>query len=149
MSAIKETIDISRRPEDVYSYAIDPSHLAEWQESVVNVKRLDAGPLHEGSRMIVTRRVGRRDFPMTVEVTELDPPHSWHTRGIDGPIRGDARCTIEPLGDGERSRVSIDLDFEAHGMGKVLLPLVVRPHARKEMPKNEQKLKQLLESGAA
>ncbi|MGI5402659.1 SRPBCC family protein [Streptomyces sp. CA-135486] len=148
MSAIKESVDISRRPEDIYSYVTDPSHLPEWQESAVSVQPLGDTPMHVGSRMVVTRRIGRREFPMTMEVTELDPPRSWHMRGVDGPVRGDVHGTIEPLGDGERSRLTLDLEFESHGMGKLLVPLVVRPHARKEMPRNEQKLKGLLESSA-
>lgn len=56
--------------------------------------------------------------------------------------------TIEPLGDGERSRLTMSLDFETHGIGRVLVPLVVRPHVRKEMPRNEQTLKRLLEGSA-
>ncbi|GAA0680561.1 hypothetical protein GCM10010193_37770 [Kitasatospora atroaurantiaca] len=149
MSAIKESVDISRRPEDVYSYVTDPSHLTEWQESAVSVQPLGDTPMGVGSRMVVTRRIGHREFPMTMEVTEFDPPRTWHLRGVDGPVRGNVHGTVEPLGDGERSRVTLDLDFEAHGMGKLLVPLIVRPHARKEMPRNEQKLKGLLESGAA
>ncbi|MGR7000861.1 hypothetical protein ACU686_26940 [Yinghuangia aomiensis] len=43
------------------------------------------------------------------------------------------------------SRVTMALDFEGHGMGKVMLPLVVRPHVKKELPCNEQKLKDVLE----
>ena len=46
------------------------------------------------------------------------------------------------------SRVTMVLDFEGHGIGKLLVPLVVRRQAASEMPKNQQKLKQLLESGA-
>lgn len=145
MSAIKESIDISRRPEDVFSYVTDSSHLPEWQESAVSVRPVGDAPLAVGSRAVVTRRVGRREIPMTVEVAELDPPRSWRIRGVDGPVRGDVKGTIEPLGDGERSRLTLSLDFEAHGIGKLLVPLVVRPHVRKEMPRNEQKLKGLLE----
>jgi len=33
-------------------------------------------------------------------------------------------------------------------LGKLLVPLVVRRQASREMPKNQQKLKQLLEGGA-
>ncbi|MEV0598239.1 SRPBCC family protein [Streptomyces sp. NPDC050315] len=149
MSAIKESVDISRRPEDVYSYVTDPSHLAEWQESVISVEPIgDApiGPMTVGSRMRITRRIGRREFPMTMEVAEVDPPRSWHMRGIDGPVRGDVHGSIEPLEGGTRSRMTIDLDFEGHGMGHLLAPLVVRPHARKEVPRDEQTLKNLLES---
>jgi hypothetical protein len=58
------------------------------------------------------------------------------------------RGTIEPLNDGMRSRVTIELDFEGHGIGKLLVPLVVRRQARKELPKNQQNLKDRLESGA-
>ncbi|MEU9955207.1 SRPBCC family protein [Streptomyces sp. NPDC050982] len=145
MSAIKESIDISCRPEDVFSYVTDPSHLPEWQESAVSVRPVGNAPVAVGSRVVVTRRIGRRDIPMTSEVTELDPPRSWRVDGIDGPIRGHVKGTIEPLGDGERSRLTMSLDFETHGIGKVLVPLVVRPHVRKEMPRNEQTLKRLLE----
>lgn len=85
---------------------------------------------------------------MTAEVAELKPPRSWGIRGVDGPVRGIVKGTIEPLDDGERSRVTIALQFEAHGIGKLLVPLVVRRQARSEMPRNEQKLKEVLERGA-
>ncbi|MCJ1681378.1 SRPBCC family protein [Streptomyces sp. APSN-46.1] len=145
MSAIRESIDISRSPAEVYAYMTDPRHLPEWQDSAVAARRLDDAPLHVGSKVAVTRLIGKREFPMTMEVMELDPPRSWRMHGIDGPVRGDVRGTIEPLDDGARSRVTLDLDFEGHGMGRALVPLVVKPFARKEMPKNEEKLKHLLE----
>jgi uncharacterized protein YndB with AHSA1/START domain len=148
MAAIVESIEINRRPEHVFSYVTDPSRLPEWQQSVVSVRREGDAPLTVGSRAIVTRRVGRRDWPMTAEVAELNPPSSWAIRGTDGPVRGNVKGTIEPLADGERSRVTIALDFEARGIGKLLVPLVVRRQARAEMPKNQQKLKELLERGA-
>jgi hypothetical protein len=101
-----------------------------------------------GSRVVVTRRVGRREQAMTAELSELNPPKSWAVRGIDGPVRGNVKGTIVPLDDGARSRVTIELDFEGHGIGKLLVPLVVRRQAQKEVPRNQQKLKERLESGA-
>jgi uncharacterized protein YndB with AHSA1/START domain len=150
MAPIVESIEISRRPEDVFSYVTDPSRLPEWQESVVSVRREGEGdaPVAVGSRVVVTRRVGRREVAMTTELTELNPPSGWAGRGIDGPVRGIVKGTIEPLGDGERSRLTIALDFEGHGIGKLLVPLVVRRQAQAEMPRNQQKLKQRLESSA-
>ncbi len=61
------------------------------------------------------------------------------------PLRAIAKGAIEPLDNGERSRVTIALDFEAHGIGRLLLPLVVRRQARMQLPRNEQKLKEALE----
>jgi uncharacterized protein YndB with AHSA1/START domain len=148
MSAIKQSIDISRRPEDVYAYMTDPTHMGEWQESVVSVHPSDDAAQHVGSTTVVTRRVNRREFTMTTKVDAMDPPRSFRAHGVDGPIRPVVATTIEPLDNGERSRVTISLDFETHGMGKVLTPLVVRPSARKEMPRNEQRLKEILENRA-
>jgi hypothetical protein len=92
--------------------------------------------------------MGPREQPMTSELAELNPPRSWAVRGVDGPVRGNVNGTIEPLESGERSRVTISLDFEGHGIGKVLVPLVVRRTAQAEVPRNLQKLKERLEGGA-
>ena len=148
MAPIVESIEISRRPEDVFSYATDPSRLPEWQESVVSVRPEGGARPAVGSRYVITRRIGRREVPMTMELTELTPPSSWAIRGVDGPVRGIVKGTIEPLGDGDRSRLTIALDFEGHGAGKLLVPLVVRRQARAEMPRNEQNLKERLETRA-
>jgi hypothetical protein len=59
-----------------------------------------------------------------------------------------SKARSKPLGEGDRSRVSIALEFEAHGIGKLLVPLVVRRQAQAEMPRNLRKLKERLESGA-
>ncbi|SES16244.1 Uncharacterized conserved protein YndB, AHSA1/START domain [Streptomyces sp. yr375] len=149
MSDFRESFDVDRRPEDVWAYVVDPSHLPEWQQSAVSAEPLDPGPTGVGSRLRITRHVGRRDMPMTMKYTEFDPPHAWGMEGVDGPIRGHFRGEITPLDDGRRSRVTMDLDFEGHGIGKILLPLVVRPQVRKELPHNERLLKDLLEHGAA
>jgi uncharacterized protein YndB with AHSA1/START domain len=146
MAPIVNSVEISRRPGDVFAYVTDPSHLSEWQESVVSV-RAD-GPFAVGRTAVVTRRVGRMERAMTNEVTELTPPKTWSLRGVDGPIRGNVKGTVEPLADGERSRVTISLDLEGRGIGKILLPLVVRRQAQAEMPRNMQKLKERLESDA-
>ncbi|MEV8531943.1 SRPBCC family protein [Streptomyces sp. NPDC051211] len=148
MSAIKETIDIARSPAEVYSYVTDPSHIPEWQQSAVSVMRMSDAPMAVGSRVSVTRRMGKREFTSTMEVTEMDPPRSWHLHGVDGPVRADVQGRIEPIENGAASRLTIDLDFEGHGMGRALVPFVVRPAARREMPLNEAKLKTILERGA-
>ncbi|MFA7766015.1 SRPBCC family protein [Streptomyces sp. NPDC048723] len=146
MSAMRKSIDIDRRPEDVYAYLTDPTHLPEWQDSAVSAVPIGDLPVHVGSRVLVTRQIGRRRVPTTMEFVELDPPRSWHVHGVDGPVRPDVRGTIQPLDGGTRSRVTLDVDFEGRGVGRALVPLVVRPMVRKEMPRGEEKLKHLLET---
>jgi uncharacterized protein YndB with AHSA1/START domain len=146
VAPIVESIEIQRRPEDVFSYVIDPSHLAEWQESVVSAHLEGEAPLGVGSRMTHTRQVGRTQRTITQELTEYDPPRRFAFRGIEGPIRAVGEGTIEQLEDaGARSRLTIRLDFEGHGIGKLLVPLVVRRQARSELPRNQRHLKERLE----
>ena len=148
MPAIVESIDISRRPEDVFSYVTDPSHFPEWQDSAVSARREGDAPLAVGSRAVVTRRVGRLKLPTTEEVTELNRPRTWAVRGVGGiPVTAIAKGTIERLDNGERSRLTIAIELEAHGIGRLLAPLVVRRQVRKQLPRNARKLKELLERG--
>jgi Polyketide cyclase / dehydrase and lipid transport len=59
MAPIVRSIEIARRPEDVFSYATDFSRFSEWQEGVVSVRPRAEGPA-VGSTAVVTRRVGPR-----------------------------------------------------------------------------------------
>jgi uncharacterized protein YndB with AHSA1/START domain len=149
MAPIVSSVEIARSPEDVFAYMTALEHQAEWQEGVVSMRTEGGAPQAVGTRVAMTRRVGRRERTMTSELTEWSPPRSFAFRGIDGPVRARGRGTVDPIGDGDRSRVSLELDFEGHGIGKLLVPLVVRRQAAKELPKNHENLKQRLESGTA
>jgi hypothetical protein len=97
-----------------------------------------------GARCLTTRRIGGADRASTSEVSHISPPSTWGVRGIDGPIRAIVDLTVEPP-TADRSRLTFAVDFEGHGIGKLLVPLMVRPQARKEMPTNLAALKVHLE----
>src|SRR5262245_32187043 len=148
MAPIVESVEISRSPDDVFAYVTDPERSTEWQENLVSASREGEGPVGVGSRLQATRRLAGSERRMTSELAEYNPPRSFAFRGIDGPVRAHGKGTIESVGDGTRSRFTLELDFEGHGIGKVLVPLVVRRQARTEVPKNLQNLKDQLERGA-
>jgi uncharacterized protein YndB with AHSA1/START domain len=148
MPPIVSSFEIARPPEEVYSYVTDPSRFPEWQHDVVRVRIQGARPPGVGTRFTTIRRIGRVELTTTQEITESSPPRSWAARGVDGPFRPSAHITVEPLGDGKRSRVTIALDFEGRGIGK-LLPLdVIRRMAAKQAPRSYRNLKQRLERSA-
>ena len=74
MAPIMSSIEISRPTEEVFSYVTDPSRLAEWQESVVSSHLEGAGPPAPGSKAITTRKIGRGERRMTMEMTDINPP---------------------------------------------------------------------------
>jgi uncharacterized protein YndB with AHSA1/START domain len=146
MAPIIHSVEIDRSPEDVFAYVTDPERFTEWQSTVVSAHAEDGNPVHLGSRVVMTRKMGGREQTMTSEVTELEPPRSYAFRVIDGPVRAIGKGRFEALDGGARTRLTFELDFEGHGIGKVLVPLVVRRQASKEMPQSHADLKRRLET---
>ncbi len=54
---------------------------------------------------------------------------------------------VDPRQDGTQAHVTIQVDFRGYGMGKLIMPMVVR-EARNEVPQSCQQLKSRLESGS-
>ena len=148
MAKIVNSIEIARRPEDVFAYIDDLARHDEWQHQIASSKVVTDGATRVGTRATDVRRMpGGREQAVTYEITEHDPPRRASFRGVNGPVRPIGTVTVEPVGE-DRSRVTIELDLQGHGLlGMVVAPLA-RSQARKEVPKNQQKLKERLESGA-
>ena len=149
MSAIVTSTEVERPATEVFAYATDPTRFSEWQKGVVD-GRMD-GPADAtglpavGAHCLTTRRIGGADRPSTSQLVHIDPPRTWRVEGIDGPIRAVVDVLVEQVSDA-RSRLTISVDFAGHGIGKVLVPLMVRPEARKEMPVNMAALKRRMEA---
>ena len=150
MPPIVTSAEIDRPAAEVFAYATDPARFSEWQQGVVD-GHMDgpAGGTQTpavGAKCVTTRRIGGANRPSTFELTHIDPPRTWSVRGTDGPIRASVEVLVEPLAE-SRSRLTISVDFTGHGIGKILVPLMVRREARKEMPDNMAALKQRMEAG--
>jgi uncharacterized protein YndB with AHSA1/START domain len=146
MATISTTTEVARPPAEVFAYVTDPTRFVEWQQSVLSGHMDGDGPHRVGDICRTTRQVGGTERSVTSEISHIDPPKTWGVRAIDGPVRAIVDEVVAPLNDGRRSRVTIELDFTGHGIGKLLVPLVVRRSARKEMPANLDRLKQRLET---
>jgi uncharacterized protein YndB with AHSA1/START domain len=145
MAPVTASTEVARPAEEVFPYVIDPSTMPEWQQGVVR-GHMDGATTRVGSKCTTIRRIGGREREVITEITEYDPPRRWADRGISGPIRAIVAVTVEPLADGSRSKVTIEVDFTGHGIGKLLVPLIVRRQAAREMPENVTRLKQRLEA---
>ncbi len=148
MAPIVHSVEISRRPEDVFTYLTDLGRFTEWQEQVVSARPLDDGPMSVGSKASLTRRIGKREQTLTTELTDWNPPRSYAFRGVDGPVRPIGKGTLEPMDGGVGTRFTFSIDFEGHGIGKLLVPLVVRRQAKSEIVKSHAALKERLEGTA-
>jgi uncharacterized membrane protein len=145
MARIVESIEIDRRPEEVFAYVDDLGRHGEWQEQIVNTRVQTEGPTRVGTRATDKRRLPGGERDITYEVTEHDPPRKVSFRGLNGPVRPIGTVTIDPIDGGLRSRLTLEFAFEGHGIGKLLAPLAAMT-ARKQIPKGHAKLKERLEA---
>ena len=149
MPPIVASAEIDRPAAEVFAYATDPARFSQWQKGVVD-GYMD-GPASDtqtpaaGMKCVTMRRIAGASRPSTSELVHIDPPTAWSVRGTDGPIRAAVDVLVEPVTD-SRSRLTISVDFTGRGIGKVLVPLMVRPEARKEMPANMAALKRRMET---
>jgi uncharacterized protein YndB with AHSA1/START domain len=149
MPPIVASAEIERSAAEVFAYATDAARFSQWQKGVVD-GHMD-GPANGtrtpavGAKCVTTRRIGGANRPSTSELVDIDPPRTWSVRGLGGPIRAAVDVLVEPVTD-SRSRLTISVDFTGRGIGKVLVPLMVRREARKEMPDNMTVLKRLIET---
>lgn len=150
MPAIIASAEIERPAAEVFAYATDPARFSEWQQGVVDGHMAGPGTDAQvpavGARCVTTRRIGGVNRPSTSELVHIDPPRTWGVRGMDGPIRAAVDVLVEPV-TGSRCRLTISVDFTGRGIGKILVPLMVRREARKEMPANMASLKERMEAG--
>jgi polyketide cyclase/dehydrase/lipid transport protein len=145
VAPIVESIEINRKPEDVFAYLDEVERHGEWQKDIVGVERQTEGPTRVGTHVKETRKVPGGNRSMTYEITEHDPPRRSAFRVLDGPIRAVGTVSIDPLDDGSRSRVTISLDFHGQGLGGKLLLPVAKSQARKQVPDAQARMKELLE----
>jgi carbon monoxide dehydrogenase subunit G len=144
MAHVSCSVDIDRPPSEVFPFVTDPSRFGEWQRGVLSGQV--AGEPAVGATCTMTRKIGGAARESTSQITEYEPPVRWAIRGTDGSIRAHVIVQVEAL-DGARSRVTVDLHFSGHGLGKLMAPMVIS-RARKEVPVSCQNLKGLLEQAS-
>ena len=144
MPQISVSVEVARPAEDVFAYATDPSRFSEWQKGVVSGHMDSDGAPKVGDHCHTTRRIGFSDRSDTSELVSYDPPHQWVVRGVSGPIRAIVDVIVRPRSE-TRAELTIALEFEGHGIGRLLVPLVVQRQAQREMPGNMAALKERLE----
>jgi uncharacterized protein YndB with AHSA1/START domain len=142
---IKHSIEIDRPAEEVFAYVDQVRRHHEWQGALQSTTVETDGPVRVGTRVVEHRNVpgGARDFPF--EITEHDPPRKISFRGTVGMIRPVGTYTVDPI-DESKSRMNSELDLKGYGFGRLLAPVALR-QAAKQLPLDQKKFKELLESG--
>ena len=143
---ITQSIEIDRRPGDVFAYLDQHERHGEWQEAIVSAKVESEEPVGVGTRVHEIRKIGKREQDTSYEITEHDPPRRSSFRGTAGPVRPVGTVTVEPIEDGSKSRLTLDFNLVGLGIGVLIAPFA-RMQAKKDIAKSHERLKARLEEG--
>ena len=144
LKTITGRVDIARSPHQVFEYIADATRLPEWQPDVRHAAYDENTAVRVGTRGKEVRHVMGADRSISWEVTDYDPHSRYGVRGIDGPIRAHVVIDVSPDADGTGAHLEYGIDFEGHGIGKLIAPLA-RQGAGKDLVNTLERLRQRLE----
>jgi uncharacterized protein YndB with AHSA1/START domain len=141
---ISAGVEIARSPRQVFGYISDATRLPEWQPDVREAAFDQPGAVGVGSHGHELRHVMGSDRSMAWEVTDFEPGRRYGVRGVDGPVRAHVTIDLTPTMDGTGTHLEYGIDFEGHGVGKLLAPLA-RNGVRNDLGGTLERLKRRLE----
>ena len=146
MIDVETTIEIARPVAEVFAFVADQTNAPKWQKGLREVRRLTDGPIGVGSEHEFVRRFAGREIASRNRFVAFEDGHYVRFEIPEGLMTGEASYLAEP-GPGGTALVS-RMRFRVHGAGRLLAPLLSRVLAR-DSRRDEQRLKELLEGGAA
>ena len=140
---IEHTLTIDRPVEEVFDYLTDTRNDPVWMAHVVAVGRGADQPVAPGLEIDETVKFLGRRLPVTMRVTEHDPPRRSAIELTSSPVPGRGSYQLEAVDGG--TRVTATLETEAPGFFKLAEPVFARM-ARRDFVGNFETLKDLLEA---
>ena len=146
MPVVRSTVQINRRPEEVWAYLTDFSRHAEWSPKPWKMESLTEGPVRVGSKFRSTGWVPRdANHVNDVEITAMEPARRLAFSSMEkGQVfKNEFRLTAQDGG----TRVDRTLDMpKPTGAIGLVFPLivagVVKPGVQKGMNMLKAKLDQ-------
>jgi hypothetical protein len=131
------SVEIDRRPEDVFAYLSDIMRHGEWSPTPFSIEALTPGPVAVGSRYRSTGMFLGRRMTDEVRIIGLDPSSRFEFV-VSTKMRGSFRHTflLSPTENGTHVDRVIEAPVQ-RGMAwvvePVLSPLFIRPRARQTL----------------
>ena len=148
--SIAESIFLAAPPQWVWETVMDPTLLGRWVTAHDSVAATTPGPLAEGDSFKQKLRLAGKSFEVEWEVVEADPPRVARWVG-DGPAGSTAKVSyrLEPEGDGTRFEYRNEFALPGGALGKVAGGLLSAAPGKREATRSLERLRALLEDGAA
>lgn len=134
---------ISKQVEETFEFLADPSNMHKIMPDVVSAEKVGNAPLGAGTRIKETRKMMNKEVTAEVKVSRYEPPVEF---GVKSEIMGICAEYIYMFEHAEGgTKVDLEARIQAHGFGKILLPLF-KSSMKKQDSDQLQHLKKCLES---
>jgi len=134
------SVEITRKPADVFAYLTDLSKLPEWQSSAISAQT--DGLVQQGTRIRERRKFAGRDVRTELEVVTYQPPHRFDVKSRGGPVSFEIRHALEPTNGGTRLEVEVAVNVGA--MMRIAAQALLKV-AEREFRSDFMRLKEILE----
>jgi carbon monoxide dehydrogenase subunit G len=138
-------VEIARPPDEVFAFVADARNRPLWDESVDSEELTSPEPIGVGSTVRTGLRSMGRDYVLTWEIVEHDPPSRQTIESRSGPFATTLAYRLSPQGQG--TLVEFSITGRPTGMLRLLQPLIARTTQR-NLDRGFPRLKRLLETGA-
>ena len=111
MSRREATVEISKTPDEVFAYVIDPMHTPQWMHAVLASSSLSSDPMEVGATFHHRWHLIDRLLETTYEVLECDPNRRFTYQSIVSSVRRLVCLCLEPTAEGTRFICCIEQDL--------------------------------------
>ena len=140
------TVVIDRPIEEVFNFVSDARNRPRWDESVESEELTSPEPIGIGTTVRTRLRSMGREYLLTWEIVEHDPPIRQTIQSTSGPFATTLAYRLSPQGDG--TLVEFSVTGRPGGTLRMLQPLLAR-NTQRNLDRGFPRLKRLLETGSA
>ena len=140
----KVVVEIARPPDEVFAFIADARNRPSWDESVDSEELTSPEPIGVGSTVRTGLRSMGRDYVLTWEIVEHDPPRRQVIESTSGPFPTTLVYELSPQPGG--TVVEFSVTGRPTGMLRLLQPLIAR-NTQRNLDRGFPRLEEILESG--
>ena len=124
MAGFERSEHIARPHPQVWDFFVNHDNATKWNPDIVGLRQITDGPVGVGTKFLETRRVGKKEHTVTLEITDFEEGRKYAGTVEAAGIRGTYTYRFEPRGD--ETEVKLVAEIHGKGIAKLMLPLVKR-----------------------
>jgi uncharacterized protein YndB with AHSA1/START domain len=140
------SVQIARPPEEVFAFVADARNRPLWDESVDSEELTSPEPIGVGSTVRTTLHSMGREYVLTWEIVEHEPPSRMTIESTSGPFPTTLVYVLSAQDGG--TLVSFSVTGRPTGFLRLLQPMLAR-NTQKNLDQGFPRLKRHLETGRA